>query len=97
MIPLAATTMSALTRIYYFPIDAQGNESEEPVPVDLNPDGSANLTQLPHELRKSLEGFGAPNSLGTGMVSAKEGSAFLRALVSRVDPYTRFRIDQSKL
>ena len=75
--------------INYYPIDTDGN-SLDPILVDLNPDGSANLSRLPESMRQDLLFFGAPDQVHRGRVSAKDGRAFLQALLDSAGAYRRF-------
>lgn len=84
------TSMNPVTQVYYFPVRADGSETGESILVDLNADGSANLSRLPAEVRSRLE-HGIPNELRTGTFSPKDGSAFLLALLRSTNGYTRFR------
>lgn len=82
--------MEDIQEIYYFPIDAEGNEVGEPIRIGLNDDGSADLSKLPEKLRKTYERFGSGDSL-LGPILPKKGSAFLNALLQSAGPYNRFR------
>lgn len=84
--------MTPVTTVYYFPIDHEGNEIGEPVPVGLNADGAADLSRLPADLRASLETSGVPDELGLRRFQPKDGSAFLSALLRTSNGYRRFRI-----
>ena len=88
--------MEPLTVIYYFPIDAHGNEVGEPIPVDINPDGSANLSRLPKEVREHFEGFGITNTWGKRILPT-QGTSFLHTLLYEADPYIRFRKEPNQI
>ncbi len=77
------------SRIHYFPLDDKGRELD-PILIDLAPDGSANLAQLPEEVRQPLEIEGVGDQFGN-TIFPKDGVLFLYALVSRTNPYFRFR------
>lgn len=87
--------MSRTFLVYYFPIDANGLEVGEPVRVDLNPDGSANLSRLPLTMRSHLEKFGVRNAL-LNRVTPKDGEAFLQSLLEMTNGYVRFRASPRK-
>ncbi|MFZ2803868.1 MAG: hypothetical protein WA001_01460 [Patescibacteria group bacterium] len=78
-------------KIYYFPMDADGNETGKAILIDLNQDGSANVSRLPEELRERLETFGVPDALHQTLLLPKDGSRFLDALLRTANGYTRFR------
>lgn len=87
--------MSRTFTVYYFPIDASGVEVGDPILIDLNPDGSANLSRLPPAIRSHLETFGVRNAL-LNRLTAKDGEAFLRSLLEATNGYIRFRSSPRK-
>ncbi len=87
--------MNPVTQVYYFPVRADGTETGESVLVDLNADGSANLSRLPADVRSRLD-QGIPNELRTGVLSPKDGETFLMALLRSTNGYTRFRTNAAK-
>ncbi len=82
--------------MYYFPIDGDGNEIGEPIPVTLAADGSADLSRLPTELRKALEAFGVPDALHRDAIFPKDGERFLERLIEESNGYRRFRSTPEK-
>ncbi|MBI5654166.1 hypothetical protein HZC53_00710 [Candidatus Uhrbacteria bacterium] len=80
--------------IYYFPTDAKGNEVGEPIEVKLQQDGSADISALPEQLRKTLEAFGTPDELHFGQVFPKDGARFLKLLLNNANGYRRFRLER---
>jgi hypothetical protein len=90
---LAATIQwvhMALERVYYFPVDAAGDEGA-PVEVGLRPDGTVDLSRLPERLQAFLadQGMKAPGEPKVWF--PKDGVRFLQALVDGSNPYRRFR------
>jgi hypothetical protein len=75
---------------YYIPLRDDFKEGD-PILVDLNPDGSANLSRLPEDIRKELEDFGYPNPLHTKDLMPSDGIPFINALLESTNPYFRFR------
>lgn len=91
MLPSTTNMDPAITRIYFFPVDAEGNETGEPVEVPLAADGSADVSRLPPAVRARLETVGVRDELGTGTLLPKDGARFLKALLRSANGYTRFR------
>lgn len=83
--------MDPIERIYFFPVDANGNEVGEPILVDVAADGSANLERLPAHLRSHLEAAGVPDEMHRGQIFSKDGAHFLAGLLRSANPYRRFR------
>lgn len=79
------------TVVYYFPINGMHEETGDVFPVRLKPDGSADLSQLPDEIRKAIESCGVPSELRTHKLYPKDGGAFLHALLLNANGYRRFR------
>jgi len=88
--------MKDIQKVYYFPIDAKGNEIEDPIRIGLKEDGSADLSGLPDAMRETLERMGTPDASHSGEYYPKDGVLFLRALVTLQNPYARFRIHAEK-
>lgn len=82
--------MDPVTQVYYFPVNADGTETGESILVDLNADGSANLSRLPEKIRSTLE-MGLPNRLRTAALEPADGKKFLEALLRSTNGYFRFR------
>jgi hypothetical protein len=78
-----------MNEIWY--IDYPKGGTSKGIRVGLNPDGSADLSALPDDLRRNLEDFGVPDELHRGKVSASEGERFLQLLVAEHNPYRIFR------
>jgi len=53
----------------------------EPVPITVKDDGSADLSALPEEFRKTLEAYGVKDELGNARVFANEGDRFVKLLM----------------
>lgn len=83
--------MPSLTRIYHFPISAQGEEVSDPIEISLGADGVADLSKLPQDVRDTLEQFGAPDELHQDRVFPKDGEQFLEGLLRMTNGYYRFR------
>jgi hypothetical protein len=88
--------MQHVATVYYFPIDAQGNEVGEPMPIGLLPDGSADLSKLPTDIKMSLAS-GVTDELKLGRVLPKNGPRFLSALLYASNGYSRFRSNPAKI
>jgi hypothetical protein len=86
--------MEPLSRVYYFPIDGEGNEIGEPIPIELDARGVADLSKLPPEVQRVLR-TGFPKRLGLGMVKPWDGSLFLERLLEATNGYMRFRSSNS--
>lgn len=82
--------------IYYFPIDGDGNEIGDLIPVMLSANGTADLSRLPAELRSTLESFGVPDALHRNAVFPKDGERFLERLIEESNGYRRFRSTPEK-
>jgi hypothetical protein len=82
--------MQPLTQIYYFPIDREGRETGIALPIQLKPNGSADISQLPSDLQNTLNAFGVPNNLRS-IVFPRDGKRFLEALLHQTNGYRRFR------
>lgn len=80
-----------LSTIYHFPIDGQGNETGEALPITLNADGAADVSKLPIDLRETLESFGTPDELRTDRLFPSDGERFLNSLLANTSGYRRFR------
>ena len=74
-----------LSEVWFVP--AQGGAS---IRVGLNSDGSADLSALPDDIRRSLEDFGTRDELHRGNVKAGEGTRFLALLVANATGYANF-------
>ncbi|MCR4278343.1 MAG: hypothetical protein NUV81_00345 [bacterium] len=84
--------MEDIKEVYYFPIDAVGNEVEDPIRIGLNEDGSADLSGLPEAMRVTLERVGASTPLTRATPTLpKDGKHFLGLLLRQENPYQRFR------
>lgn len=82
--------MDPVTQVYYFPVNADGAETGEAILVDLNTDGSANLSRLPESVRSHLS-FGLPDEMHQSVYNPKDGQKFLLALLRKTNGYSRFR------
>lgn len=91
MLPSTMAMDPAITRVYYFPVDAKGNETGEPVEIALAADGTADVSKLPPAVRSRLETVGVRDELGMGTLLPKDGSRFLAGLLRSATGYTRFR------
>ncbi len=91
MLPSVLAMTNDISTIYYFPIDHEGNETGEAIPVTLKPDGTADVSKLPNELRASLECLGVPNTFRTKQLKPQNGFHFLEALLRETTGYKRFR------
>lgn len=78
-------------RVYFFPLDDKLNETLPVIPVELRPDGSADITKLPAELQDRLNTFGISDPTRIATLYPKDGEAFLEALVESSNLYFRFR------
>jgi|GEM_PF-3934394 len=87
----SSKTMDLPDKIYYFPVDANNKETGEAILVDLNANGSANLSRLPETLRHTLESEGVSDTLRLQPIMPSAGKQFLMALLRRTNPYFRFR------
>lgn len=85
--------MQPISRIFYIPIDGAGEELQDSRVIDLNPDGSANLQNLPAAMQETYRVLGVIDELHLGKIFPKEGERFLHALLASSTPYTRFRLD----
>lgn len=83
--------MTPLDHVYYFPIDAEGNDIGDPIKIGLNADGSADLSELPKNMKETLEAFGAPDEFRHHRLLPKDGKRFLAALLRLTNGYVRFR------
>lgn len=81
----------AVSKIYYFSINGQGEELSPPIPVSLNKNGSADISALPKAERECFEFFGVPDELGEKTLFPKDGSLFLEAMLAFSSSYCRFR------
>lgn len=88
--------MSSIQKIFYFPVNAKGEEFGESIPVEIQADGSADVSKLPEELRGTLEKLGTPDALHQGAVFPKDGEQFLNALLRNTNGYMRFRSHADK-
>lgn len=79
------------TIVYYFPTNGDHEETGDVFPVRLKPDGSADLSKLPDEIRSTIESCGIPSELRTHKLYPKDGGAFLHALLLNANGYRRFR------
>jgi hypothetical protein len=79
-----------LERVYYFPVDAVGDEGV-PLEVSLLPDGAADLSRLPERLHAFLADQGMKVPGEPEVWFPKDGARFLQALVDGSNPYRRFR------
>lgn len=79
------------TRISYIPLDNDLREQAPAIPIDLLPDGTADLSNLPSALQNQLTMFGVQNATHTGSLFPRDGEAFLEALLEWNDLYQRFR------
>lgn len=77
------------TAAYFVPILPNGAEGE-PVLVDLNKDGSANISRLPKEMREMFETSGFPDYFHVEDVMPSEGARFIGALLESRNPFFRF-------
>ncbi len=75
---------------YYIPMRDDFKDGD-PILVDLNSDGSANLSRLPEDIRKELQDFGFQNPLHSLFVMPADGKTFINALLESRNPYFRFR------
>lgn len=82
--------MEPLSRVYYVPVDGDGNEVGEPLEVGLAANGSADLSHLPKDLQEALS-IGVPDELHQGVVLPSSGPRFLAALLQNANGYLRFR------
>ena len=82
--------------IYYFPIDGNGEETGEAIPVTVK-NGTSDLSKLPKDLAETFEAFGAPDMLHQGRIYPKDGEVFLDALLRMTNGYLRFRSDGSSV
>ena len=78
-------------RIYYFPLDENLEERSPALPIDLLPDGTADVSKLPPELQDRLSTFGVQDPTHTMTVFPKDGELFLDSLLELNDLYRRFR------
>ena len=88
--------MQNLAHVYYFPIDADGNEVAEPIPVTIFADGSADISQLPEPMQKTFLRFGVPDELHQQGIFPREGERFLKQLLASANAYVRFRSSPEK-
>ena len=77
--------------VYFFPLDAELNESGESIPVSLRSDGTADISKLPQDVQDRLTTFGLPDPTHATMLHPKDGEAFLEALIDASNLYWRFR------
>jgi hypothetical protein len=82
--------MEPLSRVYYVPVDGDGNEVGEPLEIHLTSNGSADLSQLPKDLQDMLAA-GVPDELHQGVILPSSGPRFLAALLQNANGYLRFR------
>lgn len=80
-----------VSKIYYFPIDGQGEEIASSIPVVLKKNGDADISALPKAERECFEFFGVPDELGERNLFPKDGPLFLEALLIFSNAYCRFR------
>jgi hypothetical protein len=78
--------------VYYFPINGNHDETGDVYPVRLKEDGTADLSELPDDIRSSLKSFGIRNELRTRDLFPKDGKLFLQALIASANGYRRFRL-----
>lgn len=62
-------------------LDGQGNMTSEPAPISVMADGSADLSALPEEFRKTLEALGVKDEIGNARVFPSEGERFIKLLM----------------
>jgi len=75
-------------RAYYLPLNEDFSYGH-PILIDLNEDGSANLSRLPDGLRETLESEGVPDPLRRSMIPPREGARFITALLYSTNPQLR--------
>jgi hypothetical protein len=80
-------------RVYYFPLDEKLQERFPALPIELLPDGTADVSKLPPELQDQLLTFGVQDPTHTITVYPKDGELFLDSLLESNDLYRRFRSD----
>lgn len=85
-----------INQVYFFPLDGQGKETGEALPVTLNEQGEADLSRLPADIRETLEFFGVQDRTHTFSLFPKDGGRFLEALLHSGNPYFRFRTQAIK-
>lgn len=83
--------MQHIDHIYYFPLDTNGHETGEALLIDLNKDGSVNLSQLPKDIAETMMTLGVSDPLHFSRLFPHHGHAFLEALLHSTDGYRRFR------
>jgi hypothetical protein len=74
---------------YYIPLNKDFTDGK-PVLIDLNHDGSANLSRLPVELRETFEFFGFPDIFHQETIFPKDGKRFIASLLVSRSPILRF-------
>jgi hypothetical protein len=82
--------MDQLTKVIYAEVDHLGNETGVRHEVALASDGSADLSNLPPELRETWENIGIPDEFHLERVFPSDGSAFLEGLLRLSNQSWRF-------
>ncbi len=78
------------TAAYYIPLNKDFTDGT-PVLIDLNSDGSANLSRLPTDLKQTFEAMGFPDIFHRTEIFPKDGELFIGSLLESRNPYLRFR------
>jgi|GEM_PF-1332699 len=79
-----------LTVVYWITIDDAGNETGS-YAITLRPDGQADLSQLPADIKDTLETFGSYDKLSNRLLFPKDGEFFLKTLLANSNAYQRVR------
>jgi hypothetical protein len=87
----SAAEKEHLTQVFWIETDTDGNESGKTFAISLDADGTADLSQLPTEVRETLETFGTFDKLADRRLFPKDGAHFLRALLANANAYQRIR------